>query len=71
MLRLQTRASQLRHAASLHLSEAPIGLKPQYGYKLPPGLRSCATFRSETPLPRDTDTIQKLLVANRGVYLAN
>ncbi|KAH3854697.1 hypothetical protein DPMN_097245, partial [Dreissena polymorpha] len=65
MLRLQSRARQLRDVASLQLSEGPATLKARPGFRLPLGIGYC-TARSATPFPRDTDTITKLMVANRG-----
>ncbi|WAR18768.1 PYC-like protein [Mya arenaria] len=65
MLRLQSRASQLRHVASLQVSEGPVPVRTRPCFKLPPGAKY-STIRSATPFPRDTDTITKLMVANRG-----
>ncbi|XP_060608641.1 pyruvate carboxylase, mitochondrial-like isoform X2 [Ruditapes philippinarum] len=69
MLRLQTRAAQLRHVASLQLSEGPAGLKPRPGFKLPAGICCNSTSASNTGRlspTKEVGQIKKLLVANRG-----
>lgn len=70
MLRLQVRAAQLRHVASLQLSEGPAGLKPRPGFKLPAGVCANSNYASNisgrVSPNKELGQIKKLLVANRG-----
>ncbi|XP_045187264.2 pyruvate carboxylase 1-like isoform X3 [Mercenaria mercenaria] len=67
MLRLQTRAAQLRHVASLQLSDGPAGLKPRPGFKLPAGVCANSNYASGRVSPnKEVGQIKKLMVANRG-----
>lgn len=67
MLRLQTRASQLRHVAGLQLSEGPAGIRRQPGFKLPAGVCASSTNVSGRVSPtKEAAEIKKLMVANRG-----
>ncbi|KAL4239004.1 hypothetical protein ACF0H5_003708 [Mactra antiquata] len=66
MLRLQTRASQLRHVAGLQISEG-VGVLTRPGYKLPPGVCANSTASAGRVSPtKVAGNIEKLLVANRG-----
>ena len=73
MLRLQSRATQLRQAAGSQLSQMVSGVRPTSGHRLPEGVLSC---KYSTPSMRDLTTpepvlregpIKKLMVANRGM----
>lgn len=67
MLRLQTRATQLRHVAGLQLSEGQGVIKRKPGFKLPVGVCSSSTNVSGRVSPnKQVGKIQKLMVANRG-----
>ena len=69
MLRLQTRAAQLRQVASLQLSEGPAGLKPRPGFKLPAGVCASSNIANSTGRispTKELGQIKKLMVANRG-----
>lgn len=74
MLRLQSRASQLRHAAGSQLSQVLSGVRSKPGYRLSEGMIACS-YSNTTFSMRDMTTpepflregpIKKLLVANRG-----
>ena len=77
MLRLQSRASQLRHAAGSQLSQVLSGVRSKPGYPLSEGMIACS-YSNTTFSMRDMTTpepflregpIKKLLVANRGKEL--
>lgn len=72
MLRLQVRAAQLRHVASLQLSDGPAGLRPKPGFKLPKGVCANSNYASNmsgrVSPNKELGEIKKLLVANRGKW---
>ena len=71
MLRLQSKAPQLRHVARMQMSEVVAGLKPSPGFRLPLGACKYATSTSTQTKESAEGSIKKLLVANRGIHIGS